>query len=325
MRAVLILAQALPAPHAILECCLGDGAQCLENLMHSTYPPTTWGAHTLTWGERTHVMGIVNITPDSFSRDGLVFEGASRDEVVAAAVAKARRMVEDGATLLDIGGESTRPSTSNEPPLPAEIELERVIPVLTALAAALPPSVILSIDTYKASVAAAALDAGAQLVNDIWGLRADPQMAPLVAERGVPVVLMSNLRGQVRRDPVSDVTRQLSGSIELALSAGIPWERIIVDPGFGFGITGDENLRVMARLGELRALGRPLLVGTSRKSHIGLVLGTPVEDRAEGTAATIALCIAQGADIVRVHDVRQMARVTKMADAVVRGRLEAAQ
>lgn len=296
--------------------------------MQPNYPPTTWGAHTthtLRWGESTHVMGIVNITPDSFSRDGLVFEGATRDEMVAAAVAKARRMVEDGATLLDIGGESTRPSTADEPPLPAEIERERVLPVIEALAATLPPSVILSIDTYKASVAAAALDAGAHLVNDIWGLRADPEMAALVAERGVPVVVMSNLRGQTRRDPVSDVTRQLAGSIELALSAGIAWDRIIVDPGFGFGIVGEENLRVMARLGALRALGRPLLVGTSRKAHIGLVLGTPVEDRAEGTAATIALCIAQGADIVRVHDVRQMARVARMADAVVRGRLEEAR
>src|SRR5579872_6966174 len=187
--------------------------------MHSSYPPTTWGSHTLSWGERTHVMGIVNITPDSFSRDGLMFEGATREEIVAAAVAKARRMVEDGATLLDIGGESTRPVTTNEPPLPAEIERERVLPVLEALTAALPPSVILSIDTYKASVAAAALDAGAHLVNDIRGLRADPDMAPLVAERGVPVVVMSNLRGQTRREPVADVTRQLAGSIELALSA----------------------------------------------------------------------------------------------------------
>lgn len=292
------------------------------HMMHIQYPPTTWGTHTLRWGERTHVMGIVNITPDSFSRDGLVFEGASHGEIVAAAVAKARRMVEDGATLLDIGGESTRPSTVSEPPLPEEIERERVLPVIEALVAELPPEVILSIDTYKASVAAAALDAGAHLINDIWGLRADPEMAPLVAERGVPVVLMSNLRGQTRRDPVSDVTRQLAGSIESALAAGVAWERIIVDPGFGFGIVGEENLRVMARLVELRALGRPLLVGTSRKAHIGLVLGTPVEDRAEGTAATIALCIAQGADIVRVHDVRQMARVARMADAVVRGRWE---
>ena len=287
--------------------------------MRQPLAPTTWDGHTLTWGERTFIMGIVNVTPDSFSRDGLVFEGATRDQITSAAVAKARRMVEDGADLIDVGGESTRPSTTGEPPLPAATERERILPVIQMLAAELPPHVLISIDTYKASVAEAALDAGAHIVNDIWGLHADPEMAALAAARGVPVVLMSNLRGQPRRDAVSDTVRQLSGCIELALSAGVAWDRIILDPGFGFGIVGEENLRVMARLSELRALGRPLLAGTSRKAHIGLVLGTPVEDRAEGTAATVALCIAQGADIVRVHDVRQMARVVKMADAVVRG------
>jgi dihydropteroate synthase len=287
--------------------------------MTATYAPTSWGEHTLTWGERTYVMGIVNITPDSFSTDGLAFEGATREEIVRAAVDKATRMVEDGADLLDIGGESTRPSTVNTEPLPAEIERERVLPVIEALRATLPSHVILSIDTYKASVAAAALDAGASIVNDIWGLRADPEMAALVAERGVPVVLMGNLRGQQRREPVADVTRQLAASLELALRAGIAWESMILDPGFGFGLVGAENLRVLSRLGELRALGRPLLVGTSRKAHIGLVLGTPVTDRVEGTAATVALAIAQGADIVRVHDVRQLVRVVRMADAVVRG------
>lgn len=287
--------------------------------MQTPLAPTSWGNHTFAWGARTYIMGILNITPDSFSRDGLAFEGATRDEIVRAAVAKARRMVEDGAELLDIGGESTRPSTQDEPPLPPEIERERVVPVIEALAAELPASIILSIDTYKASVAAAALDAGAHLVNDIWGLCHDPEMAGLVAARGVPVVLMSNLRGQPRHDPVSDVVRQLSGSLQLALDSGIPWDHIILDPGFGFGITGDENLRVLARLSVVRALGRPLLVGTSRKAHIGLVLGTPVEDRVEGTAATVALAIAQGADIARVHDVRQMVRVARMADAVVRG------
>ncbi len=293
--------------------------------MQTPFAPTRWGNHTLAWGARTYVMGILNITPDSFSRDGLAFEGATREEIVAAAVAKARRMVEDGAELLDIGGESTRPTTEDQPPLPAEIERERVVPVIEALAAELPSSVILSIDTYKAEVAAAALDAGAHLVNDIMGLRHDPGMAGLVAARGVPVVLMSNLRGQPRHDPLGDVIRQLSGSLQLALDAGIPWDHIILDPGFGFGIRGDENLRVLARLSNVRALGRPLLVGTSRKSHIGMVLGTPVEDRLEGTAATVALAIAQGADIVRVHDVRQIARVTRMADAVVRGWQEGAR
>jgi dihydropteroate synthase len=282
-----------------------------------------WGRHRLDWGQRTYIMGILNVTPDSFSRDGLAPEGADRERVVAAAVEQAQRMVADGADMLDIGGESTRPVTEGSAPLPEAIERARVIPVIQALAATLPTEIIISIDTYKASVARAALDAGAALVNDIWGLRADPGMAGLVAERGVPVILMSNVRGQPRRDPLSDVTRQLAGSLQMALDAGIAWEKIILDPGFGFGLARAENMQVLARLGELRALGRPILSGTSRKSHIGLVLGTEVDDRLEGTAATVALAIAQGADIVRVHDVKQMARVARMADAVVRGWSEA--
>jgi len=288
-----------------------------------TLPPTTWGRHTLAWGAKTWVMGILNITPDSFSRDGLASDGVATDAIVESAVARAWQMVDDGAELLDIGGESTRPATVETPPLDPTIERGRVVPVIAALAAVLPPSVILSIDTYKASVAEAALDAGASLVNDITGLYGDARMVEVVAGRGVPVVMMSNLRGKTRYDPVSDVLRRLSGSIELALAAGIPWEHLILDPGFGFGLAGAENLAVLRRLGALRALGRPLLVGTSRKSHIGLVLGTPVDDRVEGTAATVALGIAQGADIVRVHDVRQMARVVRMSDAVVRGWQEA--
>jgi dihydropteroate synthase len=287
--------------------------------MSSPRAPTTWGRHTLAWGSRTYVMGILNITSDSFSNDGLVAPRSSREEIVRAAVAQAERMVADGATLIDVGGESTRPSTVGQEALPAAVERERVVPVIAALAEALPPAVILSVDTYKASVAEEALDAGAALVNDISGLRADPAMAPLVAARGVPVVLMSNLRGVARYDPLGDVTRKLAGSFQFALDAGIAWERTILDPGFGFGLAGAENLQVLARLAELRALGRPLLVGTSRKAHIGLVLGTSVVDRVEGTAATVALAIAQGADIVRVHDVRAMARVARMADAVVRG------
>lgn len=293
----------------------------LNTTGNDTLPPTTWGRHILAWGARTYLMGIVNVTPDSFSRDGLATDDLSPDEIVRHAVAKAQRMVADGADLIDVGGESTRPSTTGEPPLPAAVEQERVLPVIRALAAVLPPSVVISIDTYKASTAAAALDAGASLVNDVWGLRADPDMAPLVAERGVPVVLMSNLRGRPRHDPLSDVLRALCAGVERALDAGIPWERLILDPGFGFGLAGAENLVVLNHLAALRALARPLLVGTSRKAHIGLVLGTPVHDRLEGTAATVALAIAQGADIVRVHDVRQLARVVQMTDAVVRGRL----
>lgn len=286
--------------------------------------PTRWGAHHLLWGSRTYVMGILNMTPDSFSGDGLLTEGATYEQVVQQAVMRARQMIEDGADLIDIGGASSRPGTERQPPLPARIECERVVPVIEALAAALPGSIIISIDTTRAEVARAALDAGASLVNDISGLRADAQMAALVAERGIPVVLMSNLRGQPRHDPMSDVTRQLAHSLELALEAGIPWDHLILDPGLGFGLVGEENLRVLARLSELRALGRPLLVGPSRKGHIGRVLGAPVEDRLEGTAAEVALSIAAGADMVRVHDVRQMARVAHMADAVVRGGTERA-
>jgi dihydropteroate synthase len=282
-------------------------------------PPTTWGDRQIAWGDRTWVMGILNITPDSFSQDGVALTRLAPAQVVAAALQQARQMVADGAEMIDVGGESTRPATVDLPPLPPEIERSRVVPVIEALARELPPHILISIDTYKASVAEAALDVGAHIVNDIWGLRADPEMALLVAAREVPVVMMSNLRGQIRREPLADVLRQLSGSLDLALHAGIMWERIILDPGFGFGLRGEENLRVMARLGALRALGRPLLVGTSRKSYIGQVLGgAEVGDRMEGTAATVALCIAQGADIVRVHDVKQMARVARMTDAVAR-------
>lgn len=282
--------------------------------------PTRWASYELAWGTRTYVMGILNITPDSFSRDGLAPEGAATAAVVAAAVARARHMVEAGADLIDVGGESTRPVTEGQLPLDADTERGRVMPVVEALASALPRHIPISIDTYKADVAHSALDAGASIVNDVWGLRRDPAMAALVAERGVPVVLMSNLRGQPRHDALADVTRQLSGSMDLALAAGIPWDHLILDPGIGFGLNATENLEVLRDLRALSALGRPLLVGTSRKSTIGKVLGgLPEDDRVEGTAATVALSIAQGADIVRVHDVRQMVRVARMADAVVRG------
>ncbi len=279
--------------------------------------PTVWGSHRLEWGKKTHVMGILNITPDSFSGDGLITDALSHEALIERAVAQARAFVAEGATMLDAGGESTRPRFE---PIPLEQEFDRVIPVIHALAAALPDDIIISIDTYKAEVARQALDAGASMVNDIWALRGDPAMAALISERGAPVILMANMRGYQKRDIVSDVLRFLSGSIDMALAAGISWERLIIDPGFGFGTTPQENLTLLRRLGELRALGRPLLLGTSRKSTIGYVLGgTPPEERVEGTAATIALGIAQGVDIVRVHDVREMMRVVKMADAVVRG------
>jgi len=283
----------------------------------SSLSPTIWGEHRLEWGQRTYVMGIINVTPDSFAGDGLLDDAPEQEAFVQRAVAQAQQFVADGATLIDVGGESTRP---NAAPISVEQELARVLPVVRALYAALPQEVTISIDSYKAEVARQALDAGAYIVNDIWGLRYDAAMASLVAERGIPVVLMANMRGYRRREIVSDVVRFLAGSIDLALAAGVAWERIIIDPGIGFGTTPTENLALLHRLGELRALGRPILLGTSRKSTIGLVLGgLPASERLEGTAATMALGIAQGADIVRVHDVREMARVAKMSDAVVRG------
>jgi dihydropteroate synthase len=288
-----------------------------EDYMQPTLAPTIWGEHRLDWGERTHVMGIINVTPDSFAGDGIVKETLSPDEVVLRAVQQAQSFVAEGATLIDVGGESTRPHFE---PIPLEQELERVLPVIRALHAALPREVMVSVDTYKAEVARQALDAGACIINDIWALRRDPEMAALASERGVPVILMANMRGYQKHEIVSDVIRFLSGSIDLALEAGVAWERIIIDPGIGFGTTPQENLTLLRRLGELRALGRPMLLGTSRKSTIGLVLGgLPPSERVEGTAATVALGIAQGADIVRVHDVHEMVRVVKMSDAVVRG------
>lgn len=283
--------------------------------------PTVWGHWRLDWGKQTHVMGVINVTPDSFSGDGLLGVAADQAELQNRVLAQARDFVAEGATLIDVGGESTRP---NFTPLPLEEELLRVIPVIKLLADQLPPEVIISVDTYKAEVARQALDAGAGIINDIWALRRDPAMAAFAAERDVPVILMANMRDYQRREIVSDVTRFLARSIDQALAAGIAWERLIIDPGIGFGVTPDENLTLLRRLGELRVLGRPILLGTSRKSTIGLVLGNlPPAERLEGTAATIALGIAQGADIVRVHDVREMMRVVKMSDAIVRGNFQA--
>ena len=285
--------------------------------MPSVLPATVWTGHRLEWGQRTYVMGVINVTPDSFSGDGIIEETLTPDVIATRAVALAQQFVAEGATMIDIGGESTRP---NFAPIPVEEELARVLPVIQALNTTLPKEVMISIDTYKAEVARQALDFGACIINDIWALRHDPAMAALTSERDVPIVLMANMRGYRKHEIVSDVVRFLAHSIDLALEAGIAWERIIVDPGIGFGTTPEENLTLLRRLGELRALGRPILLGTSRKSTIGLVLGgLPASERLEGTAATIALGIAQGADIVRVHDMHEMMRVVKMSDAVVRG------
>lgn len=289
--------------------------------MVSSLAPTIWGNHRLDWGQRTHVMGIINITPDSFSGDGLLEDSATRsqDEIIHDAVTSALQWVAEGVAIIDVGGESTRPGAV---PLPLAQELARVIPVIQALSSALPKEVIISIDTFKAEVARQALDAGASLINDIWALRADPQLASLVSERHVPIILMANMRGYQKREIVSDVVRFLAGSIDLALAAGVSWDHLIIDPGIGFGTTPAENLTLLRRLRELRALGRPILLGTSRKSTIGQVLGgLPASERLEGTAATVALGIAQGADIVRIHDVHEMMRVVKMADAIIRADL----
>ncbi len=286
--------------------------------MSTLLPPTVWAEHRLEWGTHTYIMGILNVTPDSFSGDGLKKDELLEDAFVQRAVTKAQKFVAEGATLIDVGGESTRPNAPVV--ISAEQELARVLPVIRALRTMLPKTVMISIDTYKAEVAAQALAVGACIINDIWSLRQDPEMAGVAKEHGVPVVLMANMRGTVKHDIVSDVIRYLARSIDMALAAGIAWEHIIIDPGIGFGTTPEENLQLLRRLGELRALGRPILLGVSRKSTIGRVLGgLPASDRLEGTSASVALGIAQGADIVRVHDVREMKRVVTMSDAIVHG------
>lgn len=297
--------------------------------MPASLSPTIWANHRLAWGQCTYVMGIVNVTPDSFSGDGLGHDLQTQDALVERAIAQATRFVAEGATMLDIGGESTRPGAT---PVTAELELTRALPVIQALRSTLPAHIILSIDTYKAQVAEQALYAGADMINDIWAMRHDPLMVHVAREHRVPIILMANMRPlhsnekPPRYEIVSDTVRQLAQSIDAALVAGIAWEQIIIDPGIGFGTTPTENITLLQRLGELRALGRPILLGTSRKFTIGLVLGgLPADERLEGTAATVALGIAQGADIVRVHDVRAMARVAKMSDALVRGNYTLAQ
>ena len=274
--------------------------------------PLAIGPRTFAWGERTHVMGILNVTPDSFSGDGLLAAG----DRVEAAVAQARRMVADGADLLDIGGASSRPGHAE---LTTAEESARVVPVIRAVAAALPGTPI-SIDTTSPGVAAAALDAGAHLLNDVWGVADDPGMVRVAAERGVPIVLMHN-RGEPRyRNLLAEVIADLWRALERATNAGVPWGNLIVDPGFGFGKTPDHNLALLAGLASLRVLGRPVLLGTSRKSTLGKVLDLQADQRVEATAATTVLGIAAGAaDIIRVHDVRENVRAARTADAVVRG------
>jgi len=267
------------------------------------------GGSEFRWGERTYVMGIINVTPDSFSGDGLGSD-------VEAAVAQGKRFAAEGADILDVGGESTRPNAER---VSAEEELRRVIPVIERLAGEV--TVPVSVDTYRYEVAQRALAVGARMINDIWGLGQDPRLADLAAEHKVPMVLMSNQRDRKCPDIVPEVIASLKKSMALAVDRGVPWQNIIVDPGVGFGKTLEQNLEIVRCLEEFMCLNRPILIGTSRKSMIGLVLNLPPDQRLEGTAATVAISIAKGADIVRVHDVAQMVRVCRMSDAVVRGRL----
>ena len=235
------------------------------------------------------------------------------------AVSQALQFVAWGVDMVDVGGESTRPPSfySGVEPVSADEELTRVIPVITALASAL--RVPISVDTSKAEVAGQAVAAGASMINDVWGLRRDPEMAMVAVETGVPVILMHNQDGTEYDHLVPDVIGSLRDLMDSALDAGIPEERILLDPGIGFGKTAEQSLELLRNLREFESLGRPILTGTSRKSSIGKVLELPVEDRIEGTAATVALSIAGGADIVRVHDVKEMVRVARMSDAIVRG------
>ena len=265
------------------------------------------GGEPLSWGRRTYVMGIINVTPDSFSGDGLGSD-------IPAIVDQALCFQEEGADFLDVGAESTRPGHR---PIEADEELRRLIPALEAIASKV--SLPISVDTYKSEVARRALDAGASIINDIWGLKSDPALAQLAADTGAGIILMHNQDNRNYRNVLEDVIASLASSAAAARAAGVPGANIILDPGIGFGKTPDHNLEVLRHLAHLKTLGFPLLVGTSRKSTIGLVLDLPVEDRLEGTAATVALSIASGADIVRVHDVREMTRVCRMADAIVHG------
>lgn len=280
---------------------------------------------TFEWGRRTYIMGIINATPDSFSGDGLMTQA----DVVAAAVQQAQQFAEDGADVLDIGGESTRPGSM---PVSGAEELARVIPVVAAVRAAV--NLPISIDTYRADVAEAALQAGAQWVNDVWGLRMDGRMAGVVAAAGCPVIIMHNRSqpknvaqgeklggryvGIVYDDLIADIIRELQESVDLALAAGVHQGQIIIDPGVGFGKTVDQNVQIVRQLDQFKVMGFPILLGTSRKSFIGHTLDLPPEDRLEGTAATVAVGIDRGADIVRVHDVRAMVRVARMTDRIVR-------
>ena len=268
---------------------------------------TVANGETLDWGARTYVMGIINVTPDSFSGDGL-----SGD--VDAVVDRALLLQEEGADILDIGASSSRPGHQD---VPLDEELARLMPALEAVVARV--KLPISVDTYKAEAARRAVEAGAVIINDTWGLTVEPGLAQVAADSGAGLILMHNQKGARYRNLLPDITSSLQRSVNTAVESGVPPGNIIIDPGIGFGKTPDHNLEVLAHLNELQRLNCPILVGSSRKSTLGLLLDLPVDQRMEGTAATVTLAISGGADIVRVHDVKEMVRVCRVADAVVRG------
>ncbi len=313
--------------HPVLQQPIGLLAQAvdLSPVKRFALQPTRIGSQWFHWGRQTYVLGILNVTPDSFSGDGLL----KKEDWLAATLDRGRAMIQAGAHLLDVGGESTRPGSQA---VSLEDELDRVIPAIEALAReGLGP---ISVDTYKAEVARQALDAGAALVNDVWGLRRDDQLGALIAQRNVPVIVMHNRSkpqdaafeaqlggryiGSHYDDLIGDIQRELLECVTLARCAGIADHQIIVDTGIGFGKTVPQNLELLDRTGDFRALGLPILIGPSRKSFIGYTLDLPPDQRVEGTAAAVAVSIVRGADIVRVHDVEAMARVARMTDAIVR-------
>jgi dihydropteroate synthase len=298
--------------------------QVLDNVESRPTPALVLGGRRFEWGARTYLMGILNVTPNSFSGDGLIQPNDTPADyatvVVARAVARAKQMAAEGADILDIGGESTHPEAQ---PVDAATELARVLPVVQALAREV--SLPLSIDTYKAEVARAALQAGAVLVNDVWGLRRDPELKRVVAETRAAVVINHNWLAARRAsrsstDFIGDIIRELRAQVETAREAGLAAEKILIDPGLGFGKSVEQSLALLERLDEFKALGLPILIGPSRKGFISRVLDVPNGERDAGTAAVVVLGIARGADVIRVHDVKVMARVAKMTDAIVRGR-----
>ena len=268
---------------------------------------TVANGEALVWGVRTYVMGIINVAPDSFSGDGLNGD-------VHAIVDRALRIQEDGADILDIGAESTRPGHKT---ITSEEELVRLMPALEAISGQV--RLPISVDTSKAAVARQAVEAGAVIINDVSGLQADPELAQVAASSGAGLILTHNQQGTQYQNLLPDIATSLQNSVNAAIVSGVPRENIIIDPGFGFGKSPDQNLEVLARLNELQTLSCPILVGSSRKSTLGLLLDLPVDQRIEATAATITLAISGGANIVRVHDVKEMVRVCRVTDAVLHG------